>query len=102
MLRVDIGMKLTCEKCERRFYDLSKSPATCPICGSRNMRPAVLKRAPISRESKRKLSASKTPLPVQIAQIPEELIASQDNSIIEDTSDPDDDEGTLEETNAER
>lgn len=26
------GSKHTCAGCESRFYDLAKSPATCPLC----------------------------------------------------------------------
>ena len=28
-----LGTKRSCEACEAKFYDLNKSPATCPICG---------------------------------------------------------------------
>ncbi len=28
------GTKRTCQACEGRFYDLNKTPATCPMCGA--------------------------------------------------------------------
>lgn len=30
--KTDLGKKLTCPDCGARFYDLGKSPATCPKC----------------------------------------------------------------------
>lgn len=32
MPKTDLGKKLTCPDCGARFYDLGKSPATCPKC----------------------------------------------------------------------
>ena len=32
MAKPDLGKKLTCPSCGARFYDLHKSPATCPKC----------------------------------------------------------------------
>jgi len=32
MAKVDLGTKRTCPECEARFYDLTRSPATCPMC----------------------------------------------------------------------
>ncbi|MDX2221975.1 MAG: FYDLN acid domain-containing protein, partial [Rhodospirillaceae bacterium] len=34
-------MKLTCESCGARFYDLNKQPGICPKCGAANQRPQV-------------------------------------------------------------
>jgi uncharacterized protein (TIGR02300 family) len=33
MVDPKLGTKRTCEACEAKFYDLNKSPATCPKCG---------------------------------------------------------------------
>ena len=33
MSRPELGTKCTCAGCRVRFYDLSRSPATCPKCG---------------------------------------------------------------------
>ena len=32
MAKVDLGTKRTCPSCEAKFYDLTRSPATCPMC----------------------------------------------------------------------
>jgi len=41
--KAELGMKLTCESCETRFYDLSKTPGICPKCGASNSRPVIFK-----------------------------------------------------------
>ncbi len=43
MGKVDLGQKLTCSSCGARFYDLNKTPALCPKCGTENQRPKVPK-----------------------------------------------------------
>lgn len=32
--RPERGLKRTCQSCEARFYDLTRSPAICPKCGT--------------------------------------------------------------------
>lgn len=34
MDRLALGSKCTCSGCGGRFYDLQKSPAICPMCGT--------------------------------------------------------------------
>ena len=34
MGRPELGTKRTCVGCNERFYDLNRSPATCPKCGA--------------------------------------------------------------------
>lgn len=34
----DLGEKHICDDCETKYYDLGKSDATCPRCGSSNRR----------------------------------------------------------------
>ncbi|HVY14352.1 MAG TPA: TIGR02300 family protein [Rhodopila sp.] len=34
MAKPELGMKRTCVACGTRFYDLTKSPAICPKCGT--------------------------------------------------------------------
>ncbi len=51
------GKKHNCIKCGANFYDLGKSPATCPKCGAVQNDPALLskKKKPAS-EAKRKVT----------------------------------------------
>ena len=94
--KIDLGMKLTCESCGGRYYDLTKNPAKCPKCGTSNARPIVFKtRRPAPAEDKR---------PV-VAKAPEEVIADvvvpeaaddEDEAVIEDTSDLGEDDSDVE------
>lgn len=34
MVKLEWGTKRTCQSCASRFYDLRRSPITCPKCGS--------------------------------------------------------------------
>jgi len=34
MVKPELGMKRVCVSCAARFYDLTKSPAICPKCGT--------------------------------------------------------------------
>lgn len=34
MVKLEWGTKRTCQNCQSRFYDLQRSPITCPKCGS--------------------------------------------------------------------
>lgn len=34
MAKPELGMKRVCVACSTRFYDLQKSPAVCPKCGT--------------------------------------------------------------------
>ena len=34
MVKLSWGVKRTCQSCSSRFYDLQRSPITCPKCGS--------------------------------------------------------------------
>ena len=80
-------MKLTCDKCGARFYDLNKTPPTCPACGGANSRPVVLKRGPSGRDAKRAALAKVAPPPKPEATVDPEADDEEEGAVIEDTSD---------------
>ncbi|MGH6812263.1 MAG: TIGR02300 family protein [Methylocella sp.] len=43
MAKPELGNKHQCQNCGARFFDLNKSPATCPKCGT------IFHAAPLSR-----------------------------------------------------
>lgn len=93
MAKVDLGMKLTCESCGARFYDLNKQPGICPKCGAANARPVIFKasRRPTAEErEKANLAAHKAP-PKALPDDEDDLAADdaddEDEDVIEDTSD---------------
>lgn len=55
MPKTDLGKKLTCPDCGARFYDLGKSPATCPKCEHTFDAQPVLKpkRQPVAEPKKK-------------------------------------------------
>ena len=43
MSKSHLGQKFTCDSCGARFYDLNKSPITCPKCGAVKEQPKIIK-----------------------------------------------------------
>ncbi len=104
MAKVDLGMKLTCESCGARFYDLNKQPGICPKCGTANARPVIFKasRRPSAedREKAASLAASKAapkPAPNDEDAIDDDA-DDEDEDMIEDTSDLGEDDDDVEVT----
>jgi uncharacterized protein (TIGR02300 family) len=82
-------MKLTCESCGARFYDLNKQPGICPKCGTANARPVIFK-ASRGRPAEEKVVVQKAPPAAAPEEddVPEtEDEEDEDEAVIEDTSD---------------
>jgi uncharacterized protein (TIGR02300 family) len=56
--KAELGMKLTCESCGARFYDLNKTPGVCPKCGTANARPVIFKASRRPAEDREKAAAA--------------------------------------------
>ncbi|MCC7426447.1 MAG: TIGR02300 family protein [Alphaproteobacteria bacterium] len=90
MAKPEWGAKRTCVSCGARFYDLMRTPATCPKCGTEQ--PAEqprLKRGGSSAVAEEKL---KRRLPVPEAEAveedaAEEIVEGDEEEVLEDTSD---------------
>ena len=92
MAKAELGMKLTCESCGARFYDLNKTPGTCPKCGAANARPVIFKasRRPAEDREKAAAPAKAVVPPVNEDEDAAEVVADdddEDEAVIEDTSD---------------
>jgi uncharacterized protein (TIGR02300 family) len=88
--KAELGMKLTCESCGARFYDLNKQPASCPKCGAANSRPTVFKttrRSAAEEKDKRPVAAAPAPEPDEEDVVVEDAEDEEDEAVIEDTSD---------------
>lgn len=88
--KVDLGVKLTCESCGCRFYDLGKQPATCPKCGAQNHRPQVFRSRRPSEEAKRDRPPVAAPAAKKPADEPgtdADDDSDEEEDVIEDTSD---------------
>jgi uncharacterized protein (TIGR02300 family) len=99
--KVDLGMKLTCESCGARFYDLNKQPAICPKCGAKNARPQVFRnrRPAEERAEKAKLLAAAAAAAKPKLEDDADVEAVEDDEaedVIEDTSDLGEDDEDVE------
>jgi uncharacterized protein (TIGR02300 family) len=81
--KAELGMKLTCESCEARFYDLNKTPGICPKCGASNARPVIFKASRRTAEA----PAPKKVEPPKAKDDVDDDEDSDDDNVIEDTSD---------------
>ena len=91
--KVELGTKHTCESCGAKFYDMKKTPPTCPSCG-----------AVVEIETKRKSrtarpeEAKRKPVPVKDAEIEDDEEEVEDidedaaDALLEDEEDDDDDD----------
>jgi uncharacterized protein (TIGR02300 family) len=98
--KVDLGMKLTCESCGARFYDLNKQPGICPKCGTANARPVIFKASRRPSAEDREKAAQLAKAPPKPAPADEDVAADatddEDEDVIEDTSDLGEDDDDVE------
>jgi uncharacterized protein (TIGR02300 family) len=93
MAKPELGMKRTCVSCNTRFYDLQKSPAICPKCGTEQ--PIEVPRP--RRAGGNVAEEKRAKKPEEVADIedavPDVEVAEDDadEDVLEDTSDLEDD-----------
>ncbi len=96
MAKPELGLKRVCVACNARFYDLTKTPAVCPKCGTEQppdqpkLRRAGGNVAPDTR--------AKKPAVAEDVEIEVEVEAADDDAeedVLEDTSDLEDDADPL-------
>lgn len=84
MAKPELGLKRVCVACNAKFYDLMKSPAVCPKCGTEQ--PTELPRArraggaPVDPRAKRPAAA---PLPEDV-EVEVEADEAEDDAVLED------------------
>jgi len=93
VVKLEWGTKRTCQSCSARFYDLQKSPATCPKCG------AIFEQSTGNRRTRGRASTAdkSADLPlddiilVEDLELDVELVDAEDDDdtdpLMEDTSD---------------
>ena len=93
MAKAELGMKLTCDSCGARFYDLNKQPGVCPKCGTANARPVIFKasRRPTAEDKSAAAAKAAAPPPPPKSDDDDIDVATddddEDEAVIEDTSD---------------
>lgn len=92
MVKPELGQKRLCVSCSARFYDLAKSPAVCPRCGTKQpVEQPRPKRSGGNVADERKVK--KAPV-AEDADADAEVEATEDEAedgVLEDTSDLEDD-----------
>ncbi len=90
MAKPELGTKRVCVACGAKFYDLQKTPAVCPKCGTEQ--PAEIPRA---RRAGGNVVEEKRPKKVAVADDPDvEVEAVEDEAeedVLEDAADLEDD-----------
>lgn len=84
--RIDRGVKRICGECQTRFYDMMRSPPTCPKCGTEFVVVARPLRAP--RPKPRGRSVGK-PFPALAKTIDEPISREDDDAPADDRDDED-------------
>ena len=60
MPEADWGLKHTCQECSAKYYDMGRSPITCPLCGALLVEKPVLARSgPLPSQEKRPIPKEK-------------------------------------------
>ena len=73
MAKPELGNKHQCQNCGARFFDLNKSPITCPKCGT------IFHAAPLSRATHHAAAADDEDTPAETVLVPlEEADAGED------------------------
>lgn len=94
MPKPDLGTKRVCVSCSTRFYDLGKSPAICPKCGTEQpIEPPRLRRPPTGNVTEDKRVKKPLPAPgLEDADVEVEGVEDDaEEDVIEDTADLEDD-----------
>jgi uncharacterized protein (TIGR02300 family) len=96
MAKPELGLKRVCVACGAKFYDLAKTPAVCPKCGTEQ--PLEV---PRPRRTGGNVAEDKRPKKAAVAEdveVDAEVEAVEDEAeegVLEDTSDLEDDADTL-------
>jgi uncharacterized protein (TIGR02300 family) len=84
MAKPELGLKRVCVACNAKFYDLMKSPAVCPKCGTEQ--PAEMpraRRAPAPAADPRAKRPAAAPLPEDV-EVEVEADETEDDAVLED------------------
>lgn len=97
MAKPELGTKRTCVACGARFYDLTKSPAVCPKCGTDQPvdQPRPRRVGGNVVEDKRPKKPAPTPEDVDVDVEVEGVEEAEDEDVLESTDDLEDDADSI-------
>ncbi|WP_439577329.1 TIGR02300 family protein [Elioraea sp.] len=87
MAKVELGLKRTCVACGAKFYDLMRSPAACPKCGTEQPAEQPRFRRPGGAEDRAKPKRVAAAPALEEAEIEVEVEEADDDAVIEDADD---------------
>ncbi len=92
-MKPELGTKRVCVACSTRFYDLGRSPAICPKCGTEQPVEQPRLRRPPGNAPEEKRPKKPVPVPgAEEADIEVEGVEeTEDEDVLEDASDLEDD-----------
>jgi uncharacterized protein (TIGR02300 family) len=93
MAKPELGTKRVCVACSTRFYDLGKTPAICPKCGTEQPADQPRPRRPGGNVVEDKRPKKPVPAPgLEDADVKVEAVGDDaEEDVIEDTADLEDD-----------
>jgi uncharacterized protein (TIGR02300 family) len=92
MAKPELGSKRVCISCSTRFYDLTKTPAVCPKCGTEQpLDQPRTRRIPATLPEDRRPKKVAPELDDGDAEVESTEEEAEDDDVIEDAADLDDD-----------
>jgi uncharacterized protein (TIGR02300 family) len=91
MVQAELGIKRVCVACSTRFYDLGKSPAVCPKCGTEQPVEQPRVRRPGGNVVEDKRPKKPVPAPEEADIEVEGVEDEAEEDVIEDAGDLEDD-----------
>jgi uncharacterized protein (TIGR02300 family) len=98
MAKPELGLKRQCVACGTRFYDLLRTPAQCPKCGTEQPAELPRTRRPAGGAAAERARAKAIPVAAEPAledAEAEEAVESEEEEVLEDTSDLEDGDADL-------
>jgi uncharacterized protein (TIGR02300 family) len=86
MAKAELGLKRTCVACGAKFYDLMRSPAVCPKCGTEQPAEQPRFRRPGGAEDRAKLKRAPAEPALEDAELEVE-VEDADEAVLEDAED---------------
>jgi uncharacterized protein (TIGR02300 family) len=101
MVKPELGNKRICVACSTRFYDLTRSPAVCPKCGTEQPRPRRTGDRFVEDKHPKKQAPADVDLGAEdLEDVEEEVLEAADEleddaAVINDEAEPEADENDL-------
>jgi len=89
MAKPELGLKRVCVACNAKFYDLGRSPAVCPKCGTEQPVEMPRTRRPGGAPERAAKRPAAVPVPEEV-EVEVEADEAEDDAVIEDADELED------------